>query len=190
MTVFGPFCMAHSFVMAGEICSMRHTKHEHQRWWHVCHRLRPSRPTNEFFVFAVEKGPPRKCSRFSGADRFGPCRLHTDIYEPIVNCLGIAGGIVKRGALEAGAGRIVASATRRGYARNGQLTAFSAVSILGSNGSATKRDLPGFDLGDPILVLPWLLLAAYITVRSHPTFKYLAKPTLFRLPISHPFRFD
>jgi hypothetical protein len=51
------------------------------------------------FVFAVEKGPPRKCSRFSGADRFGPCRLHTDIYEPIVNCLGIAGGIVKRGAL-------------------------------------------------------------------------------------------
>ena len=41
-------------------------------------------------------------------------------------------------------------AARRGYARNGQLTAFSTVSILGSNWSATKRDLPGFDLGDPI----------------------------------------
>jgi hypothetical protein len=53
---------------------------------------------NELFVFAVEKGSPRKCSRFSGAERFGPCRLHTEIYEPIVNCLGIAGGIVKRGA--------------------------------------------------------------------------------------------
>jgi hypothetical protein len=39
-----------------------------------------------------------KYSRFSGADRFGPCRLHADIYEPIVNYLGIAGGIVKRGA--------------------------------------------------------------------------------------------
>jgi hypothetical protein len=65
---------------------------------HVRHGLRASRPTNELFVFAVEKGPPWKCSRFSGADRFGPCRLHADIYEPIVNCLGIAGGIVKRGA--------------------------------------------------------------------------------------------
>jgi len=96
MTVFGPFCMAHSFVMAGEICSMRHTKDEHQRWWHVRHRLRPSRPTNEFFVFAVENGPPRKCSRFSGADRFSPCRLHAAIYEPIVYYLRIAGGIVKR----------------------------------------------------------------------------------------------
>jgi hypothetical protein len=40
MTVFGPFCMAHSFVMAGEICSMRHTKDEHPRWWHVRHPLR------------------------------------------------------------------------------------------------------------------------------------------------------
>src|SRR2546430_9229733 len=45
--------------------------------------------------FAVEKGPPRKCSRFSGADRFGRCRLHAEIYEPIVNYLAIAGGIVK-----------------------------------------------------------------------------------------------
>src|SRR5246127_2653648 len=96
MSVFGPFCMAHSFVMAGEICSMRHTKHEHQRWWHLCPRLRPSRPTNEFFVFAVEKGPPRKCSQFSRADRFSRCRLHAGIYEPIVNDLGIARRIVKR----------------------------------------------------------------------------------------------
>src|SRR5437899_8517135 len=55
-------------------------------------------PKNEFFVFAVEKGPPRKCSRFSGADRFGRCRLHAEIYEPIVNYLAIAGGIVKRGS--------------------------------------------------------------------------------------------
>src|SRR5256884_2335760 len=53
-------------------------------------------PKNEFFVFAVEKGPPRKCSRFSGADRFSPCRLHAAIYEPIVYYLRIAGGIVKR----------------------------------------------------------------------------------------------
>src|SRR5207247_10278782 len=48
--------------------------------------------------FAVEKGLPRKCSRFSGADRFGRCRLHAEIYESIVNYLGIAGGIVKRGS--------------------------------------------------------------------------------------------
>ncbi len=27
---------------------MGHTKDEHQRWWHVRHPLRPSRPTNEF----------------------------------------------------------------------------------------------------------------------------------------------
>src|SRR5207244_10167673 len=46
--------------------------------------------------FAVEKGLPRQCSRFSGADRFGRCRLHAEIYEPIVNYLAIAGGIVKR----------------------------------------------------------------------------------------------
>src|SRR6516225_10504695 len=45
MSVFGPFCMAHSFVMAGEICSMRHTKDENQRWWHVRHPLWPSHPT-------------------------------------------------------------------------------------------------------------------------------------------------
>jgi transposase len=38
-----------------------------------------------------------KYSRFSGADRFGPCRLHADIYEPTVNYLGMAGGIVTRG---------------------------------------------------------------------------------------------
>src|SRR6266446_2846918 len=74
---------------------MRHTKDENQRWWHVRHPLWPSHP-NELFVFAVEIRPPRKCSRFSGADRFSPCRLHADIYEPIVNYLGIAGGIVKR----------------------------------------------------------------------------------------------
>src|SRR5437016_5656479 len=36
MTVFGPFCMTHSFPN-GEICSMRHTKDENQRWWHVRH---------------------------------------------------------------------------------------------------------------------------------------------------------
>src|SRR2546426_3809280 len=110
MTVFGPFCMAHSFVMAGEICSMRHTKDEHQRWWHVRHRLRPSRPTNEFFVFAVEKDPPRKCSRFSGADRFSPCRLHADIYEPIVNYLGSGRNCQAQERLRPGRGLAVSRA--------------------------------------------------------------------------------
>jgi hypothetical protein len=59
----------------------------------------PSHPTNEFTSYSQwRKVPPRKCSRFSGADRFSPCRLHADIYEPIVNYLGIARGIVKRGS--------------------------------------------------------------------------------------------
>jgi hypothetical protein len=53
-------------------------------------------PNKRILVFAVENGLPRKCSQFSGADRFSRCRLHADIYEPIVNYLGIAGGIVKR----------------------------------------------------------------------------------------------
>src|SRR6266851_2445182 len=98
MSVFGPFCMAHSFVMASEICSMR--AHEGREPALVaCTPPFVAEPSNnELFVFAVEKDPPRKCSRFSGADRFGPCRLHADIYEPIVNYLGIAGGIVKRGS--------------------------------------------------------------------------------------------
>jgi hypothetical protein len=39
-----------------------------------------------------------KYSRFSGADRFGPCRLHADIYEPIVNYLGIAGELSSAGS--------------------------------------------------------------------------------------------
>jgi hypothetical protein len=44
---------------------MRHTKDEHQRWWHVRHRLRPEpRPTNEFFVFAVEKVPRGNAHNF------------------------------------------------------------------------------------------------------------------------------
>src|SRR6266851_4795990 len=53
-------------------------------------------PNKRILVFAVENGPPRKCSQFSGANRFSRCRLHADIYEPIVDYLGIAGGIVKR----------------------------------------------------------------------------------------------
>jgi hypothetical protein len=40
-----------------------------------------------------------------------------------------------------------------------------------------------------ILVLPWLLFAAYITVRSHPTVAHLAEPFLFRIPIRHWFPF-
>jgi len=40
-----------------------------------------------------------------------------------------------------------------------------------------------------ILVLPWLLFAAYITVRSHPTAAHLAEPFLFRIPIPHRFPF-
>jgi hypothetical protein len=39
---------------------------------------------------------PEEMLTISGADRFSRCRLHADIYEPIVNYLGIAGGIVKR----------------------------------------------------------------------------------------------
>src|SRR5438128_7210699 len=53
---------------------------------------------NELFVFAVENGSPEEMLTTSGADRFGRCRLHADIYEPIVNYLVIAGGIVKRGS--------------------------------------------------------------------------------------------
>lgn len=41
---------------------------------------------------------PEEMLTISGADRFGRCRLHADIYEPIVNYLVIAGGIVKRGS--------------------------------------------------------------------------------------------
>src|SRR5258708_12699024 len=37
-------------------------------------------PNRRILVFAVENGPPRKCSQFSGADRFSRCRLHADIY--------------------------------------------------------------------------------------------------------------
>jgi hypothetical protein len=37
-------------------------------------------PNKRILVFAVENGPPRKCSQFSGADRFSRCRLHADIY--------------------------------------------------------------------------------------------------------------
>ena len=41
-----------------------------------------------------------------------------------------------------------------------------------------------------ILVLPWLLFAAYTTVRSHPTEKQLAKPFLFRIEIPNIFPFN
>ena len=44
-----------------------------------------------------ERSPEEMLTIF-GADRFGRCRLHAEIYEPIVNYLGIAGGIVKRGS--------------------------------------------------------------------------------------------
>jgi hypothetical protein len=63
---------------------------------------------NELFVFAVENGSPEEMLMTSGADRFGRCRLHADIYEPIVNYLVIAGGIVKRGsALETSTAGII-----------------------------------------------------------------------------------
>jgi hypothetical protein len=45
-------------------------------------------------------------------------------------------------------------------------------------------------VANAILVLPWLLFAAYITVRSHPTGAQLAKPSLFRLPIYNPFPYN
>jgi patatin-like phospholipase len=45
-------------------------------------------------------------------------------------------------------------------------------------------------VANAILVLPWLLFAAYITVRSHPTGAQLAKPFLFRIPIYNPFPFN
>jgi len=38
-------------------------------------------------------------------------------------------------------------------------------------------------VANAILVLPWLLFAAYVTVRSHPTVEHLKKPSLFRMPI-------
>ena len=37
-------------------------------------------------------------------------------------------------------------------------------------------------VANAILVLPWLLLATYVTVRSHPTSAHLANPRLFRTP--------
>lgn len=45
-------------------------------------------------------------------------------------------------------------------------------------------------VANAILVLPWLLFAAYITVRSHPTKEHLATPFLFRIPIPHRFPFN
>ncbi len=41
-----------------------------------------------------------------------------------------------------------------------------------------------------ILVLPWILLAAYITVRSNPTFGELDRPDFLRLPIPNIFPFN
>jgi hypothetical protein len=43
---------------------MRHTKDENPRWWHVRHPLQPEPPNNEFFVFAVEKGPRENAHDF------------------------------------------------------------------------------------------------------------------------------
>jgi Patatin-like phospholipase len=45
-------------------------------------------------------------------------------------------------------------------------------------------------VANSILVLPWLLFAAYVTVRSHPTAEHLAKPFLFRISIPHRFASD
>ena len=45
-------------------------------------------------------------------------------------------------------------------------------------------------MANAILVLPWLLFAAYVTVRSHPTSEHLAKPFLFRFSVPHGFPFD
>src|SRR6266478_1757690 len=95
-------------------------------------------PTNEFFVFTVEKGPPRKCSRFSGADRFSPCRLHAAIYEPIVYYLGIAGGIVKRAKPSA----LKSAPLRRRRSVPRPPCAKAALST-----EATKRRSPGKSLG-------------------------------------------
>ena len=41
-----------------------------------------------------------------------------------------------------------------------------------------------------ILVLPWLILAAYITVRSNPTRAHLDRPDIFRIPVFNIFPFN
>jgi hypothetical protein len=71
-------------------------KDEDQSRRHVRHPL-PTTPTTNSSYPQWRKVPDEILTIFSGADRFGPYRLHADIYEPIVNYLGIAGGIVKRG---------------------------------------------------------------------------------------------
>jgi hypothetical protein len=74
---------------------MRHTKHEHQCWWHVRHRLRPSRPTNEFLYSQWRMVPRGNAHNF--LELIGSVAAdYTPIFMPIVNYLGIAGGIVKR----------------------------------------------------------------------------------------------
>jgi Patatin-like phospholipase len=45
-------------------------------------------------------------------------------------------------------------------------------------------------VANAILVLPWLLFAAYVTIRSHPTSEHLQKGVLFRLPVPNVFPFQ
>jgi hypothetical protein len=71
--VFGPFCMAHSLVMAGEICSVRQHGNQSER------NLR--RPCSCLTLhYSQRKIVPEKALTISGADRFtrrgGTCRLH------------------------------------------------------------------------------------------------------------------
>jgi hypothetical protein len=52
--------MAYSLVMAGEICSVLHTKDENKNWWRVRRLpLLAAEPANNaFFVFAMESKVP------------------------------------------------------------------------------------------------------------------------------------
>src|SRR5947208_11855575 len=65
MTILGAFCMAHSFVMAGEICSKRHTKDENQRW-STPPFAADRRPISRSDFDAVQAQPPIEPRRSSG----------------------------------------------------------------------------------------------------------------------------
>jgi len=43
--------------MAGEMCSMRHTKDEHQRWWHVRHPFAAEPPKRILRIRSGERSP-------------------------------------------------------------------------------------------------------------------------------------
>src|SRR6516225_1761869 len=83
---FGPFCMAHSWVVAGEGCLMRQEGNQSKR------HLRGTR--------SGEVVPEKALTTAGSAHPSGRyLPITRDIYEPIVHQLGVWGKIVKHGRM-------------------------------------------------------------------------------------------